>query len=137
MSILKEFKEFSVKGNLIDMAIGIIIGGAFGKIVTSLVTDIIMPPIGLLIGGIDFKDFSLIIKKASGTTPAVAIKYGVFLNTAFEFLIIAFSIFMVMKAINKIAGKKEEAPAAPPEPPRQEILLEEIRDLLKQQANNK
>ncbi|MCE1249025.1 MAG: large-conductance mechanosensitive channel protein MscL [Firmicutes bacterium] len=135
-NFIKEFRDFSIKGNLIDMAIGIIIGGAFGKIVNSLVTDIIMPPLGMLIGGVDFKDLSIVIKKAQGAAPAVAVKYGVFINTIFEFLIIAFSIFLVMKAVNKITGKKEEAPApaAPPEPTKQEKLLEEIRDILKEKA---
>jgi large conductance mechanosensitive channel len=136
MSLLQEFKDFSIKGNLIDMAIGIIIGGAFGKIVTSRVTDIIMPPIGALVGGVDFKDLSITIKQAVGASPAVVIKYGVFMNTVFEFLIIAFSIFMVMKGINKLTRKKEilTPPPPPPEPTKQELLLEEIRDLLKQKS---
>jgi len=132
MSLIKEFKAFALKGNVIDMAVGIVIGVAFGKIVASLVADVIMPPIGVLLGGVDFSSLSLVVKQAVGNTPAVMINYGKFLNTIIEFLIIAFSIFLVVKGINTIKKKEEAAPKAAPAPPKQEILLEEIRDLLKQ-----
>ncbi|NIA11622.1 MAG: large-conductance mechanosensitive channel protein MscL [Nitrospiraceae bacterium] len=132
MSLMKEFKAFALKGNVIDMAVGIVIGVAFGKIVTSLVADIIMPPIGVLLGGVDFSNLVVIIKHAVGDASAVTINYGKFLNTIIEFLIIAFSIFLVVKGINATKKKEEAAPKAPPAPPKQEVLLEEIRDLLKQ-----
>ena len=136
MSLLKEFKTFAMRGNVVDMAVGIIIGGAFGKIVTSLVNDVVMPPIGLLIGGVDFSELKLVLKEASvdaaGTAiPAVSINYGLLLNTIINFLIIAFCIFMVIKAMNAAKKKEETAPAAPPAPPVQEQLLTEIRDILK------
>ena len=111
--MLKEFKEFAMRGNVVDMAVGIIIGAAFGKIVSSLVNDVIMPPIGMLLGGIDFSQFLITLKEAVGETPAVTINYGVFLNTVIDFIIIAFAIFMVIRAMNRMK-KKEEAP--PPEP---------------------
>jgi len=130
MSIVKEFKEFAVKGNVVDLAVGVIIGAAFGKIVTSLVTDVIMPPIGLLLGGIDFKDLKIHLKPAVGKTPEVAINYGVFINTAIDFVIVAFVIFLVIKGINAMKRKEEEAPTTPPEPTKEEVLLTEIRDLL-------
>jgi large conductance mechanosensitive channel len=131
MSLLKEFKEFAMRGNVVDMAVGIIIGSAFGKIVTSLVNDIIMPPIGLLLGGIDFKSFGVTLKQAVGDTPAVVIRYGTFINIIIDFVIVAFVLFMVIKLMNTMKKKKETAPAAPPKPPAQEVLLAEIRDLLK------
>lgn len=131
MSLIKEFKEFAVKGNVIDMAVGIIIGGAFGKIVSSLVSDVVMPPIGVLLGGVDFSKLSITVKEATDTAEAVRINYGSFLNTIIDFLIIAFVIFMAIKAMNKMKKKEEEKPAAPPAPSRQEVLLSEIRDLLK------
>ncbi|NWF89805.1 MAG: large-conductance mechanosensitive channel protein MscL [Ignavibacteriaceae bacterium] len=131
MSIIKEFKEFTVKGNVLDMAIGIIIGGAFGRIVSSFVADVIMPPIGVLLGGIDFSKLAITVKSATETEEAVKIKYGLFLNTVIDFIIIAFAIFMVIKAINTMKRKEEEKPAAPPSPTKQEVLLTEIRDLLK------
>ncbi len=135
MSFLKEFKEFATKGNVMDMAVGVIIGGAFGKIVTSLVTDVIMPPIGFLLGGMDFKDIAIVLKAATETAPAVSMKIGVFLNTILEFIIISFSIFMVVKTINRLKREKEaEKPAEPPAPPAEEVLLTEIRDLLKSKA---
>ena len=130
MSIAKEFKEFAVKGNVVDLAVGVIIGAAFGKIVTSLVTDIIMPPIGLLLGGIDFKDLKIHLKPAVGKTPEVAINYGVFINTAIDFLIVAFVIFLVIKAINSMKRNEEAAPEVAPVPTQEEVLLTEIRDLL-------
>lgn len=133
MSMLKEFKEFAMRGNVIDLAVGVVIGGAFGKIVTSLVNDVIMPPIGLLTGGVDFADKKWVLKAADNTDPAhkvaeVAVNYGVFINTLIQFLIIAFAIFLVVKAINRISRKEEAAPAAPPA---DVVLLTEIRDLLK------
>lgn len=131
MSLIKEFKEFAVKGNVIDMAVGIIIGGAFGKIVSSFVADVVMPPIGVLLGGVDFTKLAITVKAASETSEAVKINYDLFLNTIVDFIIIAFVIFMVIKAINKLKRKEEEKPAAPPAPSKQEVLLSEIRDLLK------
>ena len=131
MSMIKEFKDFAMRGNVIDMAVGIVIGGAFGKIISSLVQDVLMPPIGVLLGGVDFSKMGIVVKEATETTEAVVLKYGVFLNTVIEFLIIAFSIFMVVKAMNSLKKKEEAAPAAPPAPSKEEILLTEIRDLLK------
>lgn len=131
MSLIKEFKEFAVRGNVVDMAIGIIIGGAFGKIVSSFVTDVVMPPIGVLLGGVDFSNLSLTVREASETAEAVTINYGKFINTVIDFIIIAFVIFMAIKAMNRIKRKEEEKPAAPPAPSKQEVLLTEIRDLLK------
>jgi large conductance mechanosensitive channel len=131
MGFLKEFKEFAFKGNVVDLAVAVIIGAAFGKIISSLVNDIIMPPIGVLLGGIDFKDLKLIIKEAVDTTPAVTWNYGNFIQTLIDFLIIAFCIFILVKAVQKAQKKKEEAPAPPAEPSAQEKLLTEIRDLLK------
>ncbi|WP_243047947.1 large-conductance mechanosensitive channel protein MscL [Dyella sp. RRB7] len=133
MSILKEFKEFAMRGNVIDLAVGVVIGGAFGKIVTSLVDQIIMPPIGLLTGGIDFSQKKWVLKAADNSDPAhkvaeVAIGYGTFINTLIQFLIIAFAIFLVVKAINKLTRRQEAAPAPPPA---DVVLLTEIRDLLK------
>jgi large conductance mechanosensitive channel len=130
MGIVKEFKEFAVKGNVVDLAVGVIIGAAFGKIVTSLVTDVIMPPLGLLLGGIDFKDKLIVLKPAVGKTPAVNLNYGLFINNIIDFLIVAFAIFLVIKGINAMKRKEEEAPAAPPVPTKEEVLLTEIRDLL-------
>src|SRR5476651_2221484 len=129
MSIVKEFKEFAVKGNVVDLAVGVIIGAAFGKIVTSLVTDVIMPPIGLLLGGIDFKDLKIHLKPAVGKTPEVAINYGVFINTAIDFIIVAFVIFLVIKGIKSLKREEAAAPEEPAAPTKEEILLTEIRDL--------
>jgi large conductance mechanosensitive channel len=134
MGMMKEFKEFAVKGNVIDMAVGIIIGAAFGKIVSSFVADVIMPPIGLLIGGIDFSKLAFVLKEASGDIPAVVIGYGKFIQTAVDFTIIAFAIFLVIKGINSFKRKEEKAPAAAPKPSQEEVLLMEIRDLLKNRA---
>lgn len=130
MGMLSEFKEFAVKGNVVDMAVGIIIGAAFGKIVSSLVGDVIMPPIGVLMGDVDFSNLAYVLKEAVGETPAVAINYGKFIQTVIDFLIVAFSVFMGIKAMNSLK-KKEEAPAEPPKPSNEEVLLSEIRDLLK------
>lgn len=131
MGMMSEFKDFAMKGNVVDMAVGVVIGGAFGKIVTSLVNDIIMPPIGVMLGGVDFSDLSLTIKEAVGDTAAVTINWGSFVQTFINFLIIAFAIFMVVKGMNKMKKKKEEAPAEPPKPSNEEVLLTEIRDALK------
>jgi len=132
MSLVKEFKEFAVKGNVVDMAVGVIIGAAFGKIVSSLVADVVMPPLGLLIGGIDFTHFEFVLREAHDKVPAVTIKYGVFLQTTFDFLIVAAAVFLMIKMINRLKRHEAAAPsAAPPEPPKQELLLAEIRDLLK------
>ena len=131
--ILQEFKQFAMRGNMIDMAVGIIIGGAFGKIVSSLVSDVIMPPVGLLIGGVDFSDLAITLKQAAGDQPAVELRYGVFIQTALDFIIMAFAIFMLVKAINLMQRKKAAAPApAPPAPSTEEKLLTEIRDLLRE-----
>ncbi|MCR9015628.1 large-conductance mechanosensitive channel protein MscL [Aquiflexum gelatinilyticum] len=132
MSLIKEFKEFAMKGNVVDLAVAVIIGGAFGKIVSSFVNDIIMPPIGVLLGGVDFKDLSIIIKEAEGELPAVVLSYGNFIQNVVDFLIIAFVIFLAIKGMNSFKKKEVEAPAPPPPaPPKSELLLEEIRDLLK------
>lgn len=132
MSLFKEFRDFAMRGNVVDLAVGVIIGAAFGKIVSSLVSNIIMPPLGLLIGGVDFKQFSWILKPADGATPAVVMGYGMFLQSVFDFVIVAFAIFIAIKLMNKLHKKKEvEKPA--PKPTAEENLLTEIRDLLKQQ----
>lgn len=136
-NILQEFKTFAMRGNVIDMAVGIIIGGAFGKIVSSIVGDIIMPAVGLLIGGVNFTDLKIILKHAvmegnKVIAPAVSINYGNFLQVTFDFIIIAFSIFLLVKGINSLNKKKEEVPAAPVAPPADVQLLTEIRDLLKE-----
>jgi len=135
MKWLNEFKTFAMRGNVLDMAIGIIIGGAFGKIVSSLVADVIMPPIGLLVGGVNFTDWKIVLHEAvieagQVVKPYVTLNIGSFLQTVFDFIIIAFSIFLVVKAVNSISKKKEEEAAAA-EPTKEEVLLTEIRDLLK------
>ncbi|WP_053036062.1 large-conductance mechanosensitive channel protein MscL, partial [Vibrio cholerae] len=129
MSLLKEFKAFASRGNVIDMAVGIIIGAAFGKIVSSFVADIIMPPIGIILGGVNFSDLSFVLLAAQGDAPAVVIAYGKFIQTVVDFTIIAFAIFMGLKAINSLKRKEEEAPKAPPAPTKDQELLSEIRDL--------
>lgn len=136
MAIIKEFKEFAMRGNVVDLAVGVIIGAAFGKIVTSLVNDIIMPPIGYVTGGIDFKNLKVLLKQGDPAKKIadVSINYGNFINTTIEFLIIAFCIFMVVKAINSLKKPEEVAPAADPEPTKEEILLTQIRDLLAKKA---
>ena len=135
MGLIKEFKEFAMRGNVLDMAVGIVIGGAFGKIVSSFVEDILMPTIGVLLGGVNFSDLKIVFKQAvmdgeNVVTPEVALRYGNFIQVIFDFLIIAFAIFMLIKAVNKFNKKKEEAPAAPEAPPADVQLLTEIRDLL-------
>jgi len=132
MSMLTEFKKFAMRGNVVDMAVGIIIGGAFGKIVSSLVADVIMPPIGVLVGGVNFSNLVITLKDASGKVPAVTLNYGKFIQSVFDFVIVAFSIFLLIKVMNSLQTKKEEEPAAPEPPPKQEILLEEIRDILRE-----
>lgn len=131
MSMMSEFKSFAMKGNVMDMAIGIIIGGAFGKIVSSFVNDVLMPPLGVLMGGVDFKDLAYTVQEAAGDVPAVTLNYGNFIQTALDFIIIAFAIFMMVKAMNSMKKKEEEAPSEPPKPSSEEVLLSEIRDLLK------
>jgi large conductance mechanosensitive channel len=132
MSMMSEFKSFAMRGNVVDMAVGIVIGGAFGKIVSSFVADVLMPPIGLLLGNVDFSDLAVTLSAASEGTEAVLLRYGVFIQTVIDFLIIAFAIFMVVKAMNSVMKQEEEAPPpAPPEPSKEEVLLTEIRDALK------
>jgi len=138
MGFLKEFKAFALKGNVMDMAVGVIIGGAFGKIVTSLVNDILMPPIGMLLGNVNFKDLTLTLQEAVGDAPAVTWNYGAFIQQVVDFAILAFCVFLLVKLMNKLSNskKKEEeapapAPAPVPEPTKEEVLLTEIRDILK------
>lgn len=132
MSMVSEFKDFAMKGNVVDMAVGIIIGAAFGKIVSSFVSDILMPPLGLAMGGVDFTDLAVVLKEANGEVEAVAIKYGAFIQTIVDFLIVAFAIFVAIKAMNTMQkAREEEAEEAPPAPSAEEVLLTEIRDLLK------
>jgi large conductance mechanosensitive channel len=136
MKVVKEFRQFVARGNVVDMAVGIIIGGAFGKIISSFVNDVLMPPLGVLIGGVDFTDLKVTLKHASvnelgDKIQAVTLNYGNFIQTSIDFLIIAFAIFMMIKAMNSMKRKEEEKPAAPPAPTKEEILLGEIRDLLK------
>ena len=131
MGMMKEFKQFAMRGNVMDMAIGIIIGVAFGKIVSSIVADVIMPPIGMMLGGVDFSTLAITLKEGAEGVEPVLIKYGAFLNTVIDFVIIAFAIFMVVKGINSMKKKEEEKPAAPPAPSKEEVLLAEIRDELR------
>lgn len=131
MSMLNEFKNFAMRGNVVDMAVGIVIGGAFGKIVSSFVADVLMPPIGLMLGGVDFSGLAVTLQEASEGADAVMLRYGVFIQTVIDFLIIAFAIFLVVKAMNSMKKKEEEKPAAPPAPSKEEVLLTEIRDALR------
>jgi large conductance mechanosensitive channel len=133
MSFVKDFKSFVMRGNVVDLAVAVIIGGAFGKIVTSFVNDILMPPLGLLLGGMDFKALKLVMKAAQGEVPEVTWNYGMFIQNIIDFLIIAFAIFMMIRALSRLQKKPEvvEAPPPPPEPTNEEKLLTEIRDLLK------
>lgn len=130
MSVLQEFKSFAMRGNVVDMAVGIIIGGAFGKIVSSLVKDVIMPPIGVMMGGVDFSDLAIVIQEASIDAAAVTINYGTFIQTTLDFVIVAFAIFMMIKGMNSLKKKEEAAPAKPAAPSKEEVLLTEIRDAL-------
>lgn len=138
MSFIKEFKTFAMKGNVVDMAVGIIIGAAFGKIVSSFVNDVLMPPLGLLLGGTDFTSFKWVLKddvlNAAGEVveKGATINYGMFIQTTVDFIIVAFAIFIMIKAMNSMKKKEEAAPAAPPAPTKEEVLLSEIRDILKQ-----
>ncbi len=131
MGMLSEFKEFAIKGNVVDMAVGIIVGAAFGKIVSSFVADVIMPPIGVMMGGVDFSDLAYTIQEAAGDAPAVVIKYGAFIQTVVDFIIVAFAIFIAVKVMNSLKKEEEAAPEEEPAPSKEEVLLTEIRDLLK------
>jgi large conductance mechanosensitive channel len=131
MSMMTEFKSFALRGNVVDMAVGIVIGGAFGKIVSSFVADVLMPPIGLMLGGVDFSSLAVTLKAASDGVEAVTMRYGMFIQTVVDFVIIAFSIFLVVKAMNSMKQKEEAAPAAPPAPSKEEVLLAEIRDAIR------
>ncbi len=132
MGLMKEFKAFAMRGNVMDMAVGIIIGAAFGKIVSSFVADVVMPPLGLLIGGVNFTELSVVLREAAGETAAVTLNYGVFIQTLLDFVIVAFAIFMMVKGMNSLKRKQEAVPAAPPAPSKEEVLLGEIRDILRQ-----
>lgn len=134
MSVIKELKDFMMRGNVVDMAVGVIIGGAFGKIVSSLVSDVIMPPIGVLLNGVDFSELKVVLKDATAEAAAVTINYGAFIQTILDFVIIATAIFFAIKGMNSLRSKKEEAPAVveEPKPSKEEVLLTEIRDLLKE-----
>lgn len=131
MGMLQEFKTFAVKGNVVDMAVGIIVGAAFGKIVSSFVGDVIMPPLGLAIGGVDFSNLAVTLKEASADGTAVTLSYGKFIQTVVDFVIVAFAIFIAVKAINRLKKQEAATPAAPPPPTKDQELLAEIRDLLK------
>jgi large conductance mechanosensitive channel len=133
MSMMTEFREFAMRGNVVDMAVGIIIGGAFGKIVSSFVNDVLMPPLGVALGGVDFSDLTMTLQEASGEVAAVTLNYGSFIQSVVDFVIIAFAIFMMIKAMNSMQRKKQvqPTPAEPPKPSAEETLLTEIRDLLK------
>jgi large conductance mechanosensitive channel len=130
MGMISEFKAFAMRGNVVDMAVGVVMGAAFGKIVTSFTNDLLMPPIGLATGGVDFSELALTLQTAVGDQPAVTVNYGVFIDTVIQFLIIAIAIFLVVKLMNAAARKEEESPA-PPAPTREEVLLTEIRDALR------
>ena len=131
MSMISEFKSFAMRGNVVDMAVGIVIGGAFGKIVSSFVADVLMPPIGLLLGNVDFSDLAVTLQAAGEGVEEVTLRYGQFIQTVIDFVIIAFAIFMVVKAMNTVMKKEEEKPAEPPKPNKEEVLLTEIRDALR------
>ncbi len=132
MGMIKEFKTFAMRGNVVDMAVGIVIGGAFGKIISSFVADVVMPPLGLLMGNVNFTELVLTLQEASGEAAAITINYGKFIQTVVDFVLVAFAIFMVVKGMNSMKKKEEAAPAAPPAPSKEEVLLGEIRDILKQ-----
>lgn len=132
--MLSEFKAFAQRGNVVDLAVGVVIGGAFGKIVSSFVADVLMPPIGVLLGGADFTSIAITLKKAVGETPAVTMNVGVFIQTILDFLIVAFAIFLLVKGINRLKKKEEEVPAPPAEPSEEVLLLREIRDSLKREG---
>lgn len=134
MSLIQEFKSFAMRGNVIDMAVGIIVGAAFGKVVSSFVDNIIMPPLGLMIGGVDFSDLAVVLREARGELEAVTLGYGAFIQSVVDFLIIAAAIFVAIKVMNSLKHKEEAKPTAPPAPSKEEVLLTDIRDLLKQQV---
>lgn len=134
MGLIQEFKEFAVKGNAVDMAVGVIVGAAFGKVVSSLVADVFMPPIGVLVGGVDFTKLAVTIKEAADNVPAVTLNYGNFIQSVVDFIIISFAIFMMIKMLNSMKKEKAPEPAAEPAPTKEELLLTEIRDLLKDNA---
>jgi large conductance mechanosensitive channel len=129
--MLQEFRDFAARGNVVDLAVGVIMGAAFGKITTALVNDVMMPPLGMLLGGVDFSDKAIVLRAASGADPGVAIKYGVFVNTVIEFLIVALAVFVLVKAINSLRRQQAAEPAPPAAPTREEVLLTEIRDALR------
>jgi large conductance mechanosensitive channel len=131
MSMVSEFREFAMRGNVVDIAVGIVMGSAFGKIVSSFVADVLMPPIGIILGGVDFSDLAVTLRAAADGADAVLLKYGQFIQTVVDFLIIAFAIFLVVKAMNSVKKKEEAAPEAPPAPSKEEVLLTEIRDALR------
>ena len=131
MGMIKEFKEFAMKGNVLDLAVGVIIGGAFGKVISSVVGDVLMPPIGLALGGVDFSNLAVMLKAAAADSPAVLLRYGAFIQSIVDFLIVAFCVFMVIKAMSSLKRKKEEAPAPPAAPSAEVALLTEIRDTLR------
>jgi large conductance mechanosensitive channel len=131
MSMGSEFKEFAMRGNVVDMAVGIVIGAAFGKIVSSFVADVLMPPIGIMLGGVDFSELAVTLKEGTDGAEAVMLNYGAFIQSVVDFLIVAFAIFVVIKAMNSMKQKEEEAPAKPPEPSKEEVLLTEIRDAIR------
>ena len=131
MSMILEFKAFAMRGNVVDMAVGIVMGSAFGKIVSSFVANVLMPPIGLALGGVDFSDLAITLKDAQDEAAAVTMNYGIFIQTVVDFLIIAFAIFLVVKAMNSVKKKEEAAPPSPPEPSKEQELLTEIRDALR------
>lgn len=135
MSLIQDFKKFAIRGNVLDLAVAVVIGAAFGRIVTSFVNDVLMPPIGLLLGGVDFSDFVITLKEASGEVAAVTINYGTFIQHLVDFTIIAFAIFLVIQAFESLKRKEETIPSPPLEPNAEEKLLTEIRDLLKEQRS--
>ncbi len=134
MSLIKEFKAFALRGNVVDMAVGIIIGAAFGRVVSSLVADIIMPPLGMLIGGVDFADLAIVLREAEGDLAAVTLGYGLFIKNVVDFLIIALAIFVAIKTMNALKHKEADSPPPPAPPSKEEVLLSEIRDLLKNRS---
>ena len=131
MGMMQEFKAFAMRGNVVDMAVGIVVGGAVGKITTSFVNDVLMPPIGMLLGGVDFSQLAVTLQEKTGEAEAVTLNYGMFVNTVLDFVIIAFAIFLVVKAMNSMKRTEEAAPAALPQPSKEEVLLTEIRDALR------
>lgn len=137
MKVINEFKAFAVRGNVVDLAVGVVVGAAFGKIVTSLVNDLITPPLGLLIGGVNFSNLKITLREAVGQAPAVTMNYGSFIQTLINFVIVAFAIFMVVRMLNKLKRKEAETPSLPPAPSTQEVLLTEIRDALREQNAEK